>query len=103
MQMVNKCVIKGAGFFDDVIDGKAIKTAQIFVEEEFDKTKPNYKGFRTVEYKAAEVDLVKAIMHNTFPITAEVQVEISATKRGQAVIVTAIKPLERAASQPRAS
>ena len=106
MQMTQKAIIKGAGFFDDTIEGQAIKTAQVFIEEEFDKSKPNYKGFRTVEYKVAGpepddgVKLVKGLLHNTFPITAEITVEISATKRGQAVVVTAIKPLGQAMPQP---
>jgi hypothetical protein len=103
MQSVNKVVIKGAGFFEGDIEGKHFETGQVFIEEEFDRTKPNYKGFRTVEYKCTDSDVVHPIMHNTFPITAEVTFDMSATKRGMSVIVTAIKPLELARPMPKAA
>ena len=103
MQSVNKVVIKGAGFFEGDIEGKRFETGQVFIEEEFDKTKPTYKGFRTVEYKCTDSNVVKPVMHNTFPITAEVTFDMSATKRGMAVVVTAIKPLEAARPMPKAA
>ncbi len=103
MHVENKCVIKGAGFFTGNIEGTDHDTGQVFIEEPFDQSKPNYKGFRTVEYKCVDSTVVKPLMHNEFPITALVQMEISATKRGQVIVVKAIKPLERAAGQPSAS
>ena len=100
MQVQQKVVIKGAGFFEGNVEGVDHATGQVFIEEPFDASKPNYKGFRTVEYKCENSSVVKPIMHNEFPITAEVTMEIAATKRGQTILVRAIKPLERAAPQP---
>jgi hypothetical protein len=101
MQVNQKCVIKGAGFFEGTVEGTEHRTGQVFIEEPFDSSKPNYKGFRTVEYKCESSDVVKPIMHNEFPITAEVAMEISASKRGQVILVKTIKPLANAAGQPR--
>ena len=100
MQVVQKVVVKGAGFFEGTVEGVQHATGQIFVEEAFDASKPNYKGFRTVEYKCENSGVVKPVMHLEFPITAEVQMEISATKRGQQILVRAIKPVGLASPQP---
>lgn len=102
MQVQQKVVIKGAGHFVGEIDGQNFNNGQVFIEEPFDPSKENYKGFRTVEYKCKDADVVMPIMHNPFPITAEVTMEIAATKRGQQIVVMAIKPLELAKAQPRA-
>ena len=102
MHVVNKVIIKGAGFFNDDIDGKSFDNGQIFIEEPFDASQPRYKGFRTVEYKCKDAETAKAIMHLEFPVTAEVSLELSATKRGQTIVVMGIKPLGRAQPQPQA-
>jgi hypothetical protein len=103
MHVNQKAVIKGAGFFEGTVEGVQHKTGQIFIEEPFDASKPNYKGFRTVEYKCVGADTVKPVMHLEFPITAEVTMEMSATKRGMQVLVTSIKPLSvETKPQPRA-
>lgn len=100
MHVKNQCVVKGAGFFVGEVEGTAHDTGQIFVEEPFDASKPNYKGFRTVEYKCVDSSIVKPVMHLGFPMTAEVTMEISATKRGQVILVTGLKPLDTAKPQP---
>jgi hypothetical protein len=103
MHVKQELVVKGAGFFTGEIEGVNHNTGQIFVEEEFDKSKPNYKGFRTVEYKCLDSDVVKPLMHLEFPITAEVEMEIAATKRGQTIIVNKVKPLSLAKGMPKPS
>lgn len=103
MQVVNKCVVKGAGFFDGEVEGVNYANGQVFIEEEFDKTKPTYKGFRTVEYKCESSAVVKPLMHLPFPITAEVTMELSATKRGQSIVVTKVVPIEAARPMPKAA
>lgn len=102
MQLQVKAIIKGAGFFRGAVEGVEHDTGQVFIEEPFDASKQNYKGFRTVEYKCVGSDVVKPIMHNTFPINADVTMEMSATKRGQVVVVTGIKPIGVALPQPGA-
>jgi hypothetical protein len=101
MQVNQKCVIKGAGFFVGEVEGTQHDTGQLFIEEPFDPSKPTYFGFRTVEYKCLNSDIPKSVKHLQFPISAEVTMEISASKRGQTIVVTAIKPIEPVKAQPR--
>lgn len=103
MQVTQKCVIKGAGFFTGDIEGKNFDTGQVFIEEEFDRSKPSYKGFRTVEYKCIDSSIVKPLMAMAFPITAEVSLDVSATKRGQVIVVTRVVPIELARAMPKAA
>lgn len=103
MQVVNKCVVKGAGFFVGEVEGQQFDNGQVFIEEEFDRSKPTYKGFRTVEYKCLDSSVVKPLMHLPFPITAEVSMDLSATKRGQVIVVTKVLPLEPAKAMPKAA
>ena len=100
MQVTQKCIIKGAGFFQGNVEGVEHDTGQFFIEEPFDPSKENYKGFRTVEYKALDSSIPKSVMHLQFPITAEVTMEISASKRGQVIVCTNVKPLGQANPQP---
>lgn len=101
MELVAKVIIKGAGIFEGSVEGTQYFSGQIFVEEPFDSSKPNYKGFRTVEYKCESSDVVKPIMSHDFPVTAEIRMEISATKRDKQVVVKAIKVIGNAQPQPR--
>jgi len=101
MQVTNKCVIKGAGFFEGTVEGVQHRTGQIFVEEPFDSSKPNYRGFRTVEYKCESSDVVKGLMAGEFPVSAEVNMAIEASKRGQVIVVKSVKVLGVAQPQPR--
>ncbi|MFN7120877.1 MAG: hypothetical protein ACK4NM_02470 [Hydrogenophaga sp.] len=103
MRVHQKCIIKGAGFFVGDVEGQAYDNGQIFIEEPFDASKLNIKGFRTVEYKCLSSAVVKPIMHNDFPINADVEMELSATKRGSEIIVHSIKPIGLAHGTPAAS
>jgi hypothetical protein len=93
MKVQLKAVIKGAGHFVGDIEGKHFDSGSVFIEEPFDSSKPNYKGFRTVEYKCESSEIVKPIMHLEFPFDAEVDMEISATKSGSVIVVKLIKPI----------
>lgn len=103
MRVTIKAIIKGAGFFVGEVEGVSHDTGQVFIEEPFDASKPNYKGFRTVEYKCLDSTVVKPVMHLEFPITAEVDMEMSATKRGSQVIVHQVKPIGLADGTPAAN
>lgn len=102
MRTTIKAIVKGAGFFVGEIEGVSHNTGQVFIEEPFDASKPNYKGFRTVEYKCLDSDVVKPLMHMPFPINADVDMEISATKRGSQILVHTVKPISAAAGTPKA-
>ena len=72
MKVQLDALIKGAGFFVGDIEGKHIDNGSVFIEEPFDSSKPNYKGFRTVEYKCTRSEIVKPLMHLEFPFHAKV-------------------------------
>lgn len=103
MQINTKAIVKGAGFFVGEVEGQQHDTGQIFCEEPFDSSKGNYFGFRTVEYKCSNSDIPKSIKHLQFPISAEITMNIEATKRGSVMLVTALKPIEPVKAQPRAA
>lgn len=94
MKVELKALIKGAGFFVGDIEGKIFDNGSVFIEEPFDSSKPNYKGFRTVEYKCQSSEIVKPLMHLQFPFNADVSMEISATKNGSVIVVRSIIPIE---------
>lgn len=96
MKITLDALIKGAGHFVGDIEGKHIDNGSVFIEEPFDASKPNYKGFRTVEYKCLSSETVKPIMHLDFPFNAKVDMEISATKSGSVIIVHSIVPTSKA-------
>lgn len=103
MRTTIKAIVKGAGFFVGDIEGTNHNTGQVFIEEPFDASKPNYKGFRTVEYKCLDSEVVKPLMHLPFPVNADVDMEISATKRGSQILVHQVKPIAAVTGTPKAA
>jgi hypothetical protein len=104
MQVKQKVVIKGSGFFLGNVEGKDYDNGQIFIEEEFSKAQPNYIGFRTVEYKCLDSAMVRRLQQSTtFPCTAEVTMELSATKRAQEIVCVKIDVIEPARAMPKAA
>lgn len=96
MKITLDALIKGAGHFVGDIEGKHFDNGSVFIEEPFDASKPNYKGFKTVEYKCLSSETVKPIMHLEFPFHAKVEMEISASKTGSVIIVHSINPTKQA-------
>lgn len=95
-----KEVIKGVGFFDDVIDGDKVNTGSIFIEQPM--TGENVRGFRTVEFKTADgAEVVRRLMHLEFPITAEVFYEMKVGKGRHSIVIVDCKPVEPARPQPQ--
>lgn len=99
MQFVTKAKITGVAFFAGNIDGKDLDSGTLFVEEPMDESTERAKGFRSVEYKAPSSALIKAIIHNSFPLIAELSVESKITKGGSSLIVVAVKPVQLAPVQ----
>ena len=108
MQIEKDVVVKGAGFFAGNVEGTDYDNGQVFIEEAFDPSKDNYKGFRTVEYKCVDSQVVRPLMHLPFPITAKVSFE----RRGRVVTDTpgisdsirgwmVEEPISRVSSRPR--
>ena len=99
MQFNSKCKVLGVAFFFGPIDGKEIDSGTIFIEEALDETTERAKGFRSVEYKCPNHLLAKALLHNTFPIIADVSFESKVTKSGTSMAIVAVKPLQLAPTQ----
>jgi len=103
MQFTSKVKIMGVAFFAGNIEGKDLDSGTVFVEEQLDESTDRAKGFRSVEYKAPNSSLVKAVMHNAFPMMAEITVESKVTKGASSLVVTGIKPLQIAPTQKAAA
>lgn len=102
MQFKSNVKVMGVAFFSGQIDGKEIDSGTIFVEEQLDESSGRAKGFRTVEYKTPNHDLVKAVMHNAFPMMAEITVETKVSKGASNLVIVALKPTQIAPTQKAA-
>lgn len=92
--------VKGVTFFDGDIDGKRVQSGTVYIEEQMDEKSGNAKGFRTVEYKTTP-DVVKRVIHNDFPITAQVFFSMKVTKNANVVQIDELKPLGRVPGVPQ--
>jgi hypothetical protein len=99
-QFSKTCAVKGVSFFADKIDGEAINSGTVFIEEELDERAGRAKGFRTVEYACPDSELPKRLIHNTFPVMCEVVFELSTSKRAQKVMVVDARPVTGRQAQP---
>lgn len=95
------CIIKGAAFFNDKIDGDMIDSGSVFIEEPLDESKGRARGVRTVEYKCPSSELAKQLCKQELPGQFEVVFEITTTKRGQSITVGAAKAFKGTPSQPQ--
>lgn len=99
-QFTRACVVKGVSYFADKIDGEAVNSGAVFIEEALDERTGRAKGFRTVEYRCPDSEIPRSLIHNTFPLACDVTFEITTSKRAQTVTVAAVKPQARASQQP---
>lgn len=101
MQVNSIMVVKGVSFFEGQIDGKQMSSASIFVEEKMDEKSGTAKGFRTVEHKCVNADVIKRVFNNDFPMSAEVSLELLVKKGTQSFVVTALKPITKVSPVPQ--
>jgi len=85
-------VVRGATKFDGEIDGKVIKSGQIYMDVSLDKDGRGY-GFRTREVKVADLDLIDSISKGPFPFLAEIDFEEIAGRKTSELVVVGIKRL----------
>lgn len=92
---IEKVKVTGVKFFKGDIDGKGIDSGKVFIEEPLDFTTGRAKGFASQEYSVGKAEVAQAIMHNEFPLVAEV--EFMRVTNGDTTknIVVGIKPVER--------
>lgn len=70
-------------------------SGSVFIEEQLDEKSGNSKGFRTVEYPTTP-EVVKAVIHNEFPISADITFSMKVTKKANTVQIEQLKPVARA-------
>jgi hypothetical protein len=95
------CVVKGAGFFNDKIDGELIDSGSVFIEEQLDESKGRAKGFRTVEYRCENHELAARLCKGELPAQFDVQFEIVTSKRGQVIRVVDAVAFKGTPPQPQ--
>lgn len=87
------CIVKGAAFFNDKIDGEVIDSGTVFIEESLDESTGRAKGFRTVDYRCPDHQIAKALIARSLPEELEVQFEIATSKSRQVIRVVGFKPV----------
>lgn len=95
------CVIKGAAYFNDKIDGESINSGSVFIEESLDESTGRARGVRTVEYRTPDSELPSALVKAELPGQFEVGFEIVTTKRGQSIRVVSAKAIKGPVPQPQ--
>ncbi len=93
--------IKGVSFFADKIEGEAINSGAVFIEEALDENHGCAKGLCTVEYRCPDSELPKRLIGNPFPVQCEVTFEVTTTKRGQTITVADARPVSGKPQQPQ--
>lgn len=90
-----KVKVTGVKFFKGNIDSKDIDSGKVFIEESLDFTTGRAKGYATQEYSVGKAEIAQAIMHNEFPLVAEV--EFLRVTNGDTTknIVVAIRPVSQ--------
>lgn len=95
------CIVKGAAFFNDKIDGENIDSGSMFIEENLDESTGRAKGVRTVEYRTPDHKLAEQICSHELPGQFEVTFEIVTAKARQVIKVVAFKPIKGTPQQPQ--
>ena len=89
-----KVKVTGVKFFKGDIDGKGIDSGKVFIEESLDFTTKRAKGYATQEYSLADAAAAQRLMHNEFPLIAEVEFLRVTNGDISKNIVGSIRPLE---------
>lgn len=92
---IEKVKVTGVKFFKGDIDGKGIDSGKVFIEESLDFTTGRAKGYATQEYSLGKAELAQALMHNEFPLLAEVEFLRVTNGDVSKNIVNSVRPVER--------
>lgn len=92
---IEKVKVTGVKFFKGDIDGKGIDSGKVFIEESLDFTTGRAKGYATQEYSLGKAELAQALMHNEFPLLAEVEFIRVTNGDVSKNIVNSVRPVER--------
>ena len=70
---VERVKVTGVKFYQGNIDGKAIDSGTIFIEESLDFTTGRAKGYAVSDYALGKADAARALMQHEFPFVADVE------------------------------
>lgn len=93
MQFNTTVKVTGMKRFKDTVDGKPYDTTKLFIETDLDDSTGNAKGFASSEYPFSDSSEYEKLKHLSFPISAEVTIELVTNGKVQKQRVVAIKPL----------
>lgn len=98
-------IVKGANFYQGVVDGQTIDSGAIHVEEAMAVEKGQCAGTRTVAFPCINGDLAKFLVETvkSWPITAEVTYSLNVTGKSHKLVVQSIRNVGQAQGQPSAS
>lgn len=91
--MLEKVKVTGITFFKDTIDGKAIDSGAVFVEEHLNFQTGRSKGTASQKYPLGDASKAQALMHNEFPLICEVEFVRVTTGSVSKNIINSIKPI----------
>ena len=100
MRFKSEEVVRGVSAMSFVADnGEKVESGAVFVDVALDEGQGG-KGFRTDMLRCASLELAKGIVHNAFPMKAELDIEHRASRKATQLVVVGIKPLESAGLGP---
>lgn len=92
MKMSAQGTVTGFTKFSGAIDGQQIDANTVYIEVDIGSMG---KGTRTAARRCRDVEVIKKIEHLTFPFSAELVLEESATSKKEQLVVLEIRPLSR--------
>jgi hypothetical protein len=85
------CIVKGAAFFNDKIDGDMVDSGTVFIEEALDESSGRARGVRTVDYRCPDHQVAKELIGHELPGEFEVNFEVVTAKKTQTIKVVGFK------------
>ncbi|WP_428717289.1 hypothetical protein [Undibacterium curvum] len=82
-------------------NGQAYDSTKVYVQTRLDDTKGNAKGFAIAEYNFGDSSNFDKFKHLSFPLHAEIEVETITSGRAMKHVITAVKPLQIAKTEPK--
>ena len=97
--MLEKVKVTGVTFFKNTIDGKAIDSGAVFIEESLNFTTGRSKGTASQKYSLGDAAKAQALYHLDFPIMCEVEFVRITNGNVSSNVVNSIKPVALASAK----
>lgn len=97
MKFTVKEVVRGFSNMAYNIDGQTAQVKVVYIDVELN-SEHGGKGTRTEATQVDSPDVIERIKHNAFPMVCELDIEQRATKGKVALVITAIRPVDKKAA-----